>query len=250
MLKVLLATSAILALGAATAGALSHERYTLTVGNQAAGGDPGVLYVGGPANFRVRDRTGEDRPVELCITPAPIDQPGCRTIRTNRTVSGPAFSQAGETTISYAVGGERFERTVTVASPRDARAEGGPYRILAAAATYRRRDAAVVVRLDRALPARAEARSPLMLGRQILPNEVLPRGQRFYGGTTPAKVGRRDRHCYAAEAQQVIPRSDLRRGGGFKVAIRRDRRIVSAVAVVPRPGGDGLDPAFLRRVGC
>jgi hypothetical protein len=240
-----------LVLAAGTAYGVSYERYSVVVGNQAAGGDPGVLYVGGPANFTLRDRSGGDRPLELCITPAPIDQPSCRMGRTNPTISGPAFSQPGETTIRFSVsGGDVVERTVVVETGAGARGEPAPYRILAAAATFRRRDAAVVVRLNRALPRRGPERPPLTLGRQIVPNEILPRGQQFYGGTTPTRVGRRERHCYVAEAQQLIPRGYLRAGARFTAAIRRDRRLVTTAPVVLRPGGDAFDYNFLRRAGC
>jgi len=251
MTKVLLVSLALLTFGVACAYGVGYERYTLTVGNQSLGGDPDVLYVGGPANFTVRDRSGADRPIELCITPAPIDQPSCRRGRTNRTISGPAFSRSGETTVRFTVaGGEPVDRTVVVETAADARSQPGPYRILAAAATYRGRAAGVVVRLNRALPRRGEDRPPLMLGREIIRNEILPRGQRFYGGTTPARVGRRDRYCYAAEAQQIVPRRFLRHGARFIAAIRRDHRIVTTAGVVLRRGGDAFDRAPLRRTGC
>lgn len=185
MIRTLLAVFTAALAVVAVAHGVTSERYTLTVGHQSAGGDPGVLYVGGPANFRVVDREGER-----------------------------------------------------------------PLRILGAAAIAEGRGAAVVVRLNRALPAGGQARPPLMLGRAIVRNEVLPRGQRFYGGTTPTRVGRRGRHCYAAEAQQVVPRSALKPGSTFVAAIRRDRRVVAARAVTVRRGADGFDPAFLRRAGC
>lgn len=251
MIRTLLASLTVALLTAAVAHGLTSERYTLTVGNQGAGGDPGVLYVGGPANFRVVDRGGGERPLELCVEPAPIDQPSCRRSTTNRTISGPAFTAAGETVVRFTVDGRPpVERAVVVRSPEAAQAEGGPVRILGAAAIAEGRGAAVVVRLNRALPTRGQARPPLMLGREIVRNEVLPRGQRFFGGTTPNRVGRRGRHCYAAEAQQVVPRSALRPGTTFVAAIRRDRRVVAARPVTIRRGSDGFDPAFLRRAGC
>src|SRR5207249_1592264 len=122
-----------------------------------------------------------DRPIELCIAPAPIDQPSCRRGRTNRTISGPAFSRSGETTVRFAVaGGEPVSRTVVVETAADARSQPGPYRILAAAATYRGRA--------------AEAQ-------QIVPRRFLRHGARFIAAI------RRD-HRIVTTAGVV-----LRRGG-------------------------------------
>ena len=108
----------------------------------------------------------------------------------------------------------------------------------------------MVVRLNRALPRRGDDRPPLTLGRDIVRNEILPRGQRFYGGTTPTRVGRRDSHCYVAEAQQIVPRRFLRHGARFIAAIRRDHRILTTAQVVLRRDGDAFDAALLRRAGC
>jgi len=231
---------------AATGG----SRYVVTVGNQGAGGDPGVLYVGGPANFTLRDRQGGDRALELCVTPAPVDQPSCRRGRTNKVISGPAFSAAGETRVRFTLdGGAVVERTVEVATPEVARGSR-PYRVLAAAAAFSGRDVGAVVRLNRSMPANGEDRPPVNLGPDLIANEVLPRGQRFYGGITPTVVGRRDRHCYLVEAQQLIPRTRLRDRGRTVVGIRLGHRIVAVAPVVLRAGGDATARTLLRRAGC
>jgi hypothetical protein len=124
------------------------------------------------------------------------------------------------------------------------------YRILGATAVHQGRDAAVIVRLDRALPPRGEDRPPLMLGRGLRRGADMPRGQRYYGGATPGRAGRRDRHCYVAEAQQPLPRAALRAGARFTAAIRAGRRILATRSVVLRRGGDAFTRAVLRRAGC
>lgn len=231
---------------ASTAG----SRYVVTVGNQGAGGDPGVLYVGGPANFTLRDRQGGDQALELCVTPAPVDQPSCRRGRTNKVISGPAFSAAGETRVRFEMdGGAVVERTVEVATPAVAR-ESRPYRVLAAVAVFTGRDAGAVVRLNRSMPVNGEDRPPVTLAPHLITDQVLPRGQQFYGGLTPSVIGRRDRHCYLAEAQQPVPRSRLRDRGRAVVGIRLGHRIVAVAPVVLRTGGDATRRTLLRRAGC
>ncbi len=241
--------------GAAVAAALAQaspggSRYIVTVGNQGAGGDPGVLYVGGPANFALRDRPGGDRAFELCVTPPPVDQPSCRRGRTNKVISGPAFSAAGETRVRFTLdGGTVIERTVEVATPEVARGSR-PYRVLAAVAAFSGRDVGAVVRLNRSMPANGEDRPPVTLGPNLIANEVLPRGQQFYGGLTPSVIGRRDRHCYLAEAQQPVPRTRLRDRGRAVVGIRLGHRIVAVAPVILRAGGDATRGTLLRRAGC
>jgi hypothetical protein len=226
------------------------SRYVVTVGNQGAGGDPGVLYVGGPANFTLRDRQGADRAFELCVTPAPLDQPSCRRGRTNKVISGPAFSAAGETRVRFTLdGGTVIERTVEVATPAVAR-KSRPYRLLAAVARFSGPDAGAVVRLNRSMPVNGEDRPPVNLGPGLIANEVLPRGQRFYGGITPSVIGRRDRHCYLVEVRQLVPRTRLRDGGRVVVGISLGHRIVAVAPVILRPGGDMTGRTLLRGAGC
>jgi hypothetical protein len=227
------------------------SRYVVTVGNQSAGGDPGVLYVGGPLNIVLRDRDRADTTFRLCITPAPIDQPSCRAGRTDRVISGPAISAPGETRLRFTLaGGAIVERTIVAVTNAAAQREPGPYRILGAAVVVSGANAGAVLRLNRAMPRNGEDRPPVTLGASLRRDEVLPRGQRFYGGITPSQIGRRDRHCYATEVQQLVPRTHFEDGRRAVVGIRIGHRLVAAASVVVRRGIDITSRGVSRRAGC
>ena len=46
------------------------SRYSVRIVNSLAGGDPGFLYVGGPANITVKDKQRAGQRVTVCMTPA------------------------------------------------------------------------------------------------------------------------------------------------------------------------------------
>lgn len=81
------------------------ERYSVRIVNSLAGGDPGFLYVGGPANITVKDTKRAGQALTLCVTPAPIDRPSCRTGRTGRTIDSVAWSAAVPTEVRITIEG-------------------------------------------------------------------------------------------------------------------------------------------------
>ena len=81
------------------------SRYSVKIANSPAGGDPGFLYVGGPANITVKDNQRAGQTLTLCITPAPEQQPSCRTGRTGRTIDTIVWSKAGATEVRISIDG-------------------------------------------------------------------------------------------------------------------------------------------------
>lgn len=78
-------------------------RYSVRIVNSPAGGDPGFLYVGGPANITVKDKQRAGQALTLCVTPAPIDRPSCRSGRTGHTIDTIVWSQPVATQVSIAI---------------------------------------------------------------------------------------------------------------------------------------------------
>lgn len=81
------------------------SRYSVRIVNSLAGGDPGFLYVGGPANITVKDRQHAGQTLRLCVTPAPIDRPSCRSGRTGHTIDTVAWSEAVPTEVRIEIDG-------------------------------------------------------------------------------------------------------------------------------------------------
>lgn len=75
------------------------SRYSVRIVNSLAGGDPGFLYVGGPANVTVTDRQRAGQKIRLCVTPAPIERSSCRTGRTGQTIDTVVWSAPVATTV-------------------------------------------------------------------------------------------------------------------------------------------------------
>lgn len=84
---------------------MKTSRYSVSITNSRAGGDPGFLYVGGPANITVRDKERAGQPVKVCITPAPIERSSCRTGRTGQTIDTIVWSAAAPTEVRVAIEG-------------------------------------------------------------------------------------------------------------------------------------------------
>ena len=81
------------------------SRYSVRIVNSPAGGDPGVLYVGDPANITVKDPQRAAQALTLCVTPAPIERSSCRNGRTGRTIDSVAWSSPGATEVRIAIHG-------------------------------------------------------------------------------------------------------------------------------------------------
>ncbi len=81
------------------------SRYSVRIVNSPAGGDPGFLYVGGPANITVEDKQRAGQKLKLCITPAPIERSSCRSGQTGRTIDSIAWSEAVPTTVRIEIEG-------------------------------------------------------------------------------------------------------------------------------------------------
>ena len=81
------------------------SRYSVKIVNSRAGGDPGFLYVGGPANITVKDKQRAGQKLTLCITPAPEQRPSCRTGRTGRTIDTIVWSAADPTEVRISIEG-------------------------------------------------------------------------------------------------------------------------------------------------
>jgi hypothetical protein len=240
--RLLAVAAAVAALLALVATAVAAPRYTVTVVSSAAGGDPGVLYVGGPMNLELRDARNAREAYRLCITPAPIDQPSCRNGHSATVISGPAPSAAGRTELRFELpGGRTVRRVVNVVSKPPKR-----IRLLHAAAVYRRPNLGVVVRLSGALPARR--RPAVIAAPSLLRGQIFPPGQRFFGGVTPGRIGRSSRHCYAAEARQPEPRVRPRAGTFWKVALSDGSRVREVATATIRTRGSLA--AAARRLGC
>lgn len=89
------------------------SRYSVRIVNSRAGGDPGFLYVGGPANITVRDRQRAGQKLTLCVTPAPVERSSCRTGRTGRTIDTVVWSAAVPTQVRIDIdGGQVLTDTV------------------------------------------------------------------------------------------------------------------------------------------
>jgi hypothetical protein len=103
-----------------------------------------------------------------------------------------------------------------------------------------------VVRLDRALPA--HGRPSVTAAPSLLRGQVFPDHQRFFGGTTPGRLGAAASQCYAAEARRPAPRARPRRGARWSVALadaRRVREVATATVAT-----SGTLEAAARRLGC
>ncbi|HVF78959.1 MAG TPA: hypothetical protein VNA28_11740 [Solirubrobacteraceae bacterium] len=81
------------------------SRYSVRIVNSLAGGDPGFLYVGGPANITIRDAERAGQRLTLCVTPAPEQRPSCRSGRTGRTIDTIVWSQAAPTEVRITIDG-------------------------------------------------------------------------------------------------------------------------------------------------
>ena len=81
------------------------SRYSVRIVNSPAGGDPGFLYVGGPANITVKDTKRAGQALTMCVTPAPIDRPSCRNGRTGHTIDSVAWSAAVTTEVRITIAG-------------------------------------------------------------------------------------------------------------------------------------------------
>lgn len=81
------------------------SRYSVRIANSPAGGDPGFLYVGGPANITARDAERAGQKVTVCVTPAPVERSSCRTGRTGQTIDTIVWSKDGPTEVRIAIEG-------------------------------------------------------------------------------------------------------------------------------------------------
>lgn len=81
------------------------SRYSVRIVNSLAGGDPGFLYVGGPANITVNDSQRAGQALTLCVTPAPIKRSSCRNGHTGHTIDSIAWSSPGATQVRIAIEG-------------------------------------------------------------------------------------------------------------------------------------------------
>ncbi|HVF79495.1 MAG TPA: hypothetical protein VNA28_14460 [Solirubrobacteraceae bacterium] len=81
------------------------SRYSVRIVNSPAGGDPGFLYVGGPANVTVIDRERAGQTLKLCVTPAPVERSSCRSGRAGRTIDSVAWSEAVPTEVRIEIDG-------------------------------------------------------------------------------------------------------------------------------------------------
>jgi hypothetical protein len=81
------------------------SRYSARIANSRAGGDPGYLYVGGPANITVKDNEHAGQALTLCITPAPEERPSCRRGITGRTMDTIVWSKGGPTEVRITIDG-------------------------------------------------------------------------------------------------------------------------------------------------
>ncbi len=98
----------------AGAAAAKAKRYTVKI-RVAGGGGRGPFQVGGLANITVADTQHEGQALQLCITPAPTEQPSCRSGHTGRTIDTIAWSQPGPTKVRVAIeGGPVIVKTVQV----------------------------------------------------------------------------------------------------------------------------------------
>jgi hypothetical protein len=80
------------------------SRYSVRLVNSPAGGDPGFLYVGGPANITVKDRQRAGQPVTVCVTPAP-ERGACRSGHTGQTIDSIVWDQATATEVRITIEG-------------------------------------------------------------------------------------------------------------------------------------------------
>lgn len=81
------------------------SRYSVRIVNSPASGDPGFFYVGGPANITVKDKRRAGQSLTLCLTPAPIERPSCRTGRTGQTIDTIVWSKSVATEVRISIDG-------------------------------------------------------------------------------------------------------------------------------------------------
>jgi hypothetical protein len=81
------------------------SRYSVRIVNSLAGGDPGFLYVGGPANITVQDKQRAGQKVKVCVTPNPLERSSCRTGQTGRTIDTVVWSEAVPTEVRIEIEG-------------------------------------------------------------------------------------------------------------------------------------------------
>lgn len=81
------------------------SRYSVRIVNSLAGGDPGFLYVGGPANITVKDKQRAGQKLTLCVMPAPVERSSCRTGRTGHTIDTIVWSAAVPTQVRIEIDG-------------------------------------------------------------------------------------------------------------------------------------------------
>jgi len=131
-----------------------------------------------------------------------------------------------------------------------AQAATGPDFVGTPSVRYAGATIAIIARLD------APLRRPSTAGFYVAP--ALKAGQRMgsdvFGGNPPGTIGRRDRHCYAAEALQPRPRARLRDGAHWRVglAVAATRLIHARRVTLVRARGDAgaWERAEARRLGC
>ncbi len=80
-------------------------RYSVRIVNSLAGGDPGFLYVGGPANITVKDKQRAGQRVTVCMTPAPMERDSCRSGRTGQTIDTIVWSDNVATEVKVTIDG-------------------------------------------------------------------------------------------------------------------------------------------------
>ncbi len=81
------------------------SRYSVRIVNSLAGGDPGFLYVGGPANITVKDKLRAGQSLKVCMTPAPMERDSCRTGRTGQTIDSIVWSDNVATEVRITIDG-------------------------------------------------------------------------------------------------------------------------------------------------
>jgi hypothetical protein len=102
----LAALSMLIVTAAGSAAETATARYAIHVANSGAGGGGAVFHTGSPINITVIDHDSHaQRPVTICMTPAPIDRPSCHRAHTNRTLASLAPSRAGPTKITATLPG-------------------------------------------------------------------------------------------------------------------------------------------------
>lgn len=101
--------------------ATQKPRFVVHVANSGAGGGGPTFHIGSPINITIRDRDSRStrRLLRLCLTPAPIDRPSCRSGHVNRVIATLAPSKAGTLTIRATIDdGPTLIRKITVRAVR------------------------------------------------------------------------------------------------------------------------------------